>query len=80
MRGTYEWANGRPAAAKKWWQRSLLAAEKLGACCDLGMTYLEMGKRTGDPLFLKRAETIFDKIGDRLNLAQAQELLKQSSI
>ncbi len=66
VKGSYEWANGRPAAAKKWWQQSLLAAEELGARYDLGITYLEMGERTGDILLLKRAEGIFDKIGVKL--------------
>lgn len=79
VQGSYEWSNNRFAVARKWWQRSLSTAEKLGARHELGKTYLEMGKRTGDPLFLKRAETIFDKIGAKLDLAKTQQLLKQQS-
>ncbi len=75
VQGSYEWGNGRFAVARKWWQRSLFSAEKLGARHDLGMTYLEMGKRTGDPHLLKRAETIFDEIGAKLDLAKTQQLL-----
>lgn len=79
VQGSYEWSNNRFAVARKWWQRSLSTAEKLGARHELGKTYLEMGKRTGDLLFLKRAETIFDKIGAKLDLAKTQQLLKQQS-
>lgn len=79
VQGSYEWVNGRPTVAKKWWQRSLFVAEKLGARRDLGTTYLEMGERTGDPLFLKRAEGIFDKIGAKLDLAKTQRLLKRKT-
>lgn len=75
VNGSYEWINGRFAIARKWWQRSLFTAEKLGARHELGTTYLEMGKRTGDPLFLKRSETIFDKIGAKRDLSKTQQLL-----
>jgi tetratricopeptide (TPR) repeat protein len=76
IQGSYEWCNGRPVVAQKWWQRSLSYAEKLGAPHELGTTYLEMGNRTGDTLFLKRAEIIFDKIDAKRDLLKTQQLLK----
>jgi len=75
IQGSYEWCNGKPAAAQKCWQRSLSIAEKLGARHELGTTYLEMGSRTGESFFLKRAEMIFDKVGAKLELLKIQQLL-----
>jgi len=75
LRGTWEWLRGQPATALRWWQRSLASAEKLGARCDLGMTHLEIGRRTEDRAHLERAEAIFVEIGAQLDLAQARELL-----
>lgn len=78
IQGSYKWCNGKPAAAQKCWQRSLSIAEKLGARHELGTTYLEMGSRTGESLFLKRAEIIFDKIGAKRELLKIQQLLKKN--
>jgi tetratricopeptide (TPR) repeat protein len=75
IQGSYEWCNGRRAVAQRCWLRSLSVAEKLGARQELGTTYLEMGNRTGESLFLKRAETIFDKIGAKRDLLKTQHLL-----
>jgi hypothetical protein len=36
-----------------------------------------MGNRTGDTLFLKRAEIIFDKIDAKRDLLKTQQLLKK---
>jgi class 3 adenylate cyclase/tetratricopeptide (TPR) repeat protein len=74
LQGTYEWLKGKPADAQKWWQWSLAVAEELGARYDLGMTYLEMGRRLGEQTHLERAEAIFTAIGATLDLAKAQEL------
>lgn len=79
FQGTYEWLRGRPAAAQKWWQRSMKAAATLGARYELGMTYLEMGKRLGARADLLRAEAILTDIGARWDLAQVREFLKKAS-
>jgi hypothetical protein len=76
IQGSYEWCNGRLGVAQKCWQRSLSIAEKLGASHELGTTYLEMGSRTGDTLFLKRAEIIFNKIDAKRDSLKIQQLLK----
>jgi class 3 adenylate cyclase/tetratricopeptide (TPR) repeat protein len=78
IQGSYEWCNGKPVTAQKCWQQSLSIAQKLGAPHELGTTYLEMGSRTGESLFLKRAEIIFDKIGAKLELLKIQQLLNVS--
>jgi tetratricopeptide (TPR) repeat protein len=78
IQGSYKWCNGKPAAAQKCWQQSLSIAEELGARHELGTTYLEMGSRTGESLFLKQAEIIFDKIGAKRELLKIQQLLKKN--
>ena len=79
FQGTYEWLRGKPSNAQKWWQRSLIMSERLGARYESGMTYLEMGKRMGKREYLERAEAIFTEIDSRWYLAQARECLKRGS-
>jgi len=75
LQGTYEWLSGRPAAANKWWQRSLAEAEAMGHRHDAGLAHLEMGRRLGGRTHLERAEAVFAEIGAAWDLAKAQELL-----
>ena len=74
LRGTCAWLEGRPAAARRWWQRSLAVAEELGARYDLGVTHLEMGRRLGDRGHFERAEGIFAVIGAPSLSAEARAL------
>jgi len=62
LQGTYKWLKGKPSSALTWWERSLKASEELGANYELGMTYLEMGKRLKDINFLENARVIFKKL------------------
>jgi tetratricopeptide (TPR) repeat protein len=75
LQGTYEWLRGKPAAAKKWWQRSLAIAEKMGQRYDLGMAHLEIGRRLGDRDHLQRAETIFAEISAEWDLTRTREAI-----
>ena len=77
LRGTYEWLRDRPAAAQKWWRRSLALAEEMGQRYDLAITYLEMGQRLGDRVHLERAEAILGEIGAEWDFAQVRKLLTQ---
>ena len=77
MQGTFEWLMGKHSAARKWWQRSLTTAVDQRQRYDLGMVFLEMGRRMNDRACLERAETIFTEIGAELHLKQTQSLLKQ---
>ena len=79
LQGTHEWLGGRPAAARKWWLRSLAVAMELEARYDLGVTNLEMGRRMGDRVYLERAEAIFAEIGAMLDLTHARELLNRAA-
>ena len=77
MKGTYEWLRGKQVAGQKWWQRSVKAAEELGMCYDMGLAYLEMGKRLGERELLEKAEAIFLNIGAKWDLSQVQEALSK---
>ena len=76
LKGTYHWLKNQRITAKKWWRKSIEAGEQLGAKYHLGMTYFEMGKRMEDSTYLEQAMEIFDHIGAKLDLTQAQDLLK----
>jgi class 3 adenylate cyclase/tetratricopeptide (TPR) repeat protein len=74
-RGSYEWLRGNHAAARRWWQRSLVAAERMGARYDLGVTELEIGRRSHDREHLERAVAILGAIGAKGELRKAQEAI-----
>jgi tetratricopeptide (TPR) repeat protein len=76
VNGTRMWLNGHHRAARKWWQRSLVAAEQSGARYDLGLTELEMGRRLNEPARLERAAAILGEIGAELDLSKAQAALE----
>jgi class 3 adenylate cyclase/tetratricopeptide (TPR) repeat protein len=76
VNGTCLWLKGHHAAARKWWQRSLAAAEQSGARYDLGLTELEMGQRLNEAARLERAAAILGEIGAELDLSKAQAALE----
>jgi tetratricopeptide (TPR) repeat protein len=78
LQGRYEWLRGRPAAARRWWERGLALAEELGQRYDEGLTHLEMGRRLGERAHLERAEAILSELGAQWDLAQAREGLARS--
>ena len=78
LQGTCEWLQGKPAAARKWWQRSLALAEELGQQYDLGLIYLEMGRRLGERPYLERAASLFDQVGAARELVMAQTALSSN--
>jgi len=77
LQGTYEWLNGQPATAQKWWTRSLATAERMDLKFDAGKIHLEMGRQLGERTHLEKAEAIFEEIGAELDLAKARELLRR---
>ena len=78
LQGTCEWLRGKPAAAQKWWERSLSVAQEMGQPYDLGRTHLEMGQRLADQAHLERAEAIFADIGAEWDLRRARGALEKS--
>ncbi len=73
--GNLEWLRGRPAAARKWWQQSLTAAEAIGTRYDVGMAHLELGKCLRERAHLEQAEAILSAIGAERDCARAREQL-----
>ncbi len=63
FQGTFFWLTGNHRQSKKWWMQSVESAKKLGMEHKLGLTYLEVGRRTGDKEALKQAIDIFKNIG-----------------
>jgi hypothetical protein len=49
----------------------------MGQRYDLGLTYLELGRRLGERAHLERAEAILSEIGAERDLAQAREVLEE---
>jgi len=76
LQGTYMWLKGKLTTAETWWQRSLELADEMGQSYDLGMIYLEMGRRLDDRNHLERAESIFAEIGAEWGLARTREALE----
>jgi len=76
--GTYHWLRGRPQRARRWWQRALDAAHRLGARYEVGLIHLERGRRTGASEDVERAERLFAEIGDRLDQGRARDVLARS--
>jgi tetratricopeptide (TPR) repeat protein len=73
--GTLEWLAGHHRAARRWWQRSLAAAEQANAQWEIGRICAVMGRLTQDQAALRQAERVFDQIGATADLAQVRSLL-----
>jgi hypothetical protein len=74
---TYEWLRRRPAAAEKWWNRSLSLADEMGMPHHAGLAHLEMGKRLKERSHLEAAEAFFSQVGAEWDLAEARRLLEE---
>jgi tetratricopeptide (TPR) repeat protein len=70
LQGRYEWLATREKAAIDCWKQSVGLAEELGARYELGLTYLEMGKRQDNSERLNQAEEVFDRIHFRPDARQ----------
>lgn len=74
-------AIGYPDRAKKWWAKSLTAAEKLGMPYLEGLTHYEMGRRLplNDPArarHLLLAGQIFSRLAAAYDQARTEEALQ----
>jgi len=77
LEGIYAFLEGNVSKAQKYWQRSLDAAEKMGARYELGATYLEFGKRCGKRNYLEQARDIFRETGASFDLEIVEGLLQE---
>ncbi len=76
LQGRYEWLNGKPASAMKWWKRALLTASEVGELWSEGVIRLEIGQRAGDRDQLLQAEVLLEQVGASHKLAAARHALK----
>jgi hypothetical protein len=79
--GIWEWLEGRPGPAKKWWAKSLQAAKRSGLPYDEGLIHYEIGQRLPltDPeraRHLARACRILSRLGATHDLERAKEALR----
>jgi hypothetical protein len=79
--GVLEWESGRRGRARKWWAKSLRAAEKLDMPYPAGLAHFEIGQRLPltDPARLRhltRACRLFTRLGATYDLERAQEALR----
>jgi tetratricopeptide (TPR) repeat protein len=74
LRGRYAWLQGNAAVAQRWWQKSMAEAELQQMPYELGLTNLEIGRRTGERAYLEKAEVIFARIGAELDLERTRIL------
>jgi class 3 adenylate cyclase/tetratricopeptide (TPR) repeat protein len=72
LAGIYWWLRGSRVRAERWWSRAVAAATEMGARYELGVTYLESGRRTRLHDLLNHAELIFTEIGARHDLARTR--------
>ena len=72
LTGIYWWLRGEPRRARKWWDRSLDCARKLGARHDEATTLQELGRRTGNRASLELAEAILTEIRQGLETAATE--------
>lgn len=75
LQGTLEWLRGRPDAARTWWERSMALADAMGTRYDLGMVYLEMGRRLGKQEILQKAVATLAEVGAERDWTQARDEL-----
>ncbi|MBI2492368.1 MAG: tetratricopeptide repeat protein, partial [Candidatus Rokubacteria bacterium] len=75
LRGMLEWRAGQRSAATRSWEKSLAAAEQVGARYELALTALEIGRSLGSRANLERAAAIFEEVGATPALAEARRLL-----
>jgi tetratricopeptide (TPR) repeat protein len=75
LQGRYEWLQGKPETAQKWWEKATKEAQRI---CDTymeGTIQLEIGRRLGNRDHLQRAKSILEEISAEFELAKAKEAL-----
>jgi tetratricopeptide (TPR) repeat protein len=80
-RGLFEWLSGRPYRARRWWSRSLSAAQRLGMPYSQGRAHYEIGRHLPptDPareVQLTRAGEIFSQLPAPYEVQRVQRVQK----
>ncbi|MBN1954506.1 MAG: AAA family ATPase [Anaerolineae bacterium] len=79
LQGRYEWRAGRPARARRAWQRGLVAARQMGMPYEEGLLHLEAGLRAAGverKQHLAQAVEIMRGLDAAYDLARAQAALE----
>jgi hypothetical protein len=73
--GTAHWVLGDQKKAENRWRSSQVAAEKLGAQYQLGLTIVERGRRMGSREDIDQGRSILASLGMQPELAEQAPLL-----
>ncbi|HEX6385827.1 MAG TPA: AAA family ATPase [Anaerolineae bacterium] len=76
-RGVYEWLNGRPARARRAWQKSLAAAERLDMPLEKTLVHYQISRHTTGAereAHLNQAAALFTRLEAAHELAQVEKL------
>jgi hypothetical protein len=85
IQGMYDWLIGKPAQARRGWQKSMELAERLHMPFELGQAHYEIGRHLSidDPQraeHLTRARDIFAQIGAAYDRSLAEAALAAQSL
>jgi class 3 adenylate cyclase/tetratricopeptide (TPR) repeat protein len=75
VKGSYEFAQGRPASARSYWQQSRRTAEEVSMRYDAALTQWEMGRRLNEPTHCAPAERLLRELGANLDAEAASAWL-----
>ncbi len=77
--GLYHWLEGMPEAARKAWEKSLVAAQQLSMPYEKALAYYEAGRHSNygtREKYLSRAIEIFYELGAKGDLLRTQKALR----
>ena len=87
LMGVYYWLTDKQKNAVKWWEKSILEAEKMGARLELSRTYLEVGRRLSETkskfqklygidanTYLKKARILFEEMDLQWDLKELDKM------
>ena len=80
LTGRYWWLAGKPGKAETWWRRSVSSAEAMDARYELGCTYAEIGRYTGDQAQLARGESILTEMREQLDARRERPVSRRETL
>jgi serine/threonine protein kinase/tetratricopeptide (TPR) repeat protein len=88
LMGIYYWITGKQKKALKWWEKSIRAAERIGARLELSRTFMEVGRRLSEPkskhqklngmdagMYLQKARKLFEEMDLKWDLKELEKLI-----
>jgi class 3 adenylate cyclase/tetratricopeptide (TPR) repeat protein len=73
LTGRERWLSGQRRSARKWWDRSLTSAERMGAAYEVALTRVTIGRWTDNAIELERGESALASMQARLAEAKRRD-------